>query len=126
MGEFLADDCGVASVLVLIDETWLANFPPNLPKFKAALETPLLIVLRNFVVLGLVGLTLPELSLEETSLATTSFLGVAAGVGMGVDVGVGAALLCESGGVVFESVKLTDRGVVDELDPSPSLDFIWR
>jgi hypothetical protein len=51
---------------------------------------------------------------------------------MGVDVGVGAALLCETGVVVPKFAKLTDRGVVedrgviDELDFSSSLDFFER
>jgi hypothetical protein len=85
------------------------------------LETPLLIFLRSSLARGLFDLPRPELSLEESSLAP-AFLGV----GMGVDAGVGAALLCESGGVVSEVVNLTDRGVVDELDLSSSLDFIWR
>ena len=126
MGEFLADDCGVASVLVLIDDTWLANFSPNLPIFMAALEKPLLIFLRSSLALGLTGLPRPELPLEESSLATTAVLGVAAGVGMGVDVGVGATLLCETGVLVSDVVNLTDRGVVHELDFSSSLDFLER
>jgi hypothetical protein len=56
LGEFRPDDFGVASVLVLIDDTWLTNLSPTLPILMAALETPLLIVLRNFVVLGLLVL----------------------------------------------------------------------
>ena len=126
MGELRPDDFGVASVLVLIDDTWLANFSPNLPIFMAALEKPLLIFLRSSLALGLTGLPRPELPLEESSLATTAVLGVAAGVGMGVDVGVGATLLCETGVLVSDVVNLTDRGVVDELDFSSSLDFLER
>ena len=45
---------------------------------------------------------------------------------MGVDVGVGAVLLCETGVVASEVVIRTDRGVVDELDFSSSLDFFGR
>ena len=92
----------------------------------AALEKPLLIFLRNSFVLGLFGLLRSVLSLEESSFITRCVLGVAAGVGMGVDVGVGAALLCETGVVVSDVANLTDRGVVEELDPSPSLDFFGR
>ena len=92
----------------------------------AALEKPLLIFLRSSLALGLLDLTFSELSLEESSLATSAFLGVAAGVVMGVDVGVGAALLRESGVVVSKVANLTARGVCDELDPSPSLDFFGR
>ena len=126
MEELRPDDFGVASVLVLIDDTWLANFSPNLPKFKAALEKPLLIFLRSSLALGLLGLLRPELSLEESSLRTATVLGVAAGVGIGVDAGVGAALLFETGVVESEVANLTDRGVVDELDFSSSLDFLGR
>ena len=126
MGEFRPDDFGVASVLVLIDETWLDNFSPNLPIFMAALEKPLLIFLRSSLALGLLGLTFPELSLEESSLANPTVLGVAAGVGMGVDAGVGATLLCETGVVASDVANLTDRGVVEELDFSSSLDFLVR
>jgi hypothetical protein len=123
LGELRPDDFGVASVLVLIDETWLDNFSPNLPKFMAALEKPLLIFLRNSLALGLTGLPRPELSLEESSLATR---GVAAGVGMGVDAGVGAVLLCETGVLASKVSNLTDRGVVDEFEFSSSMDFIGR
>ena len=126
MEELRPDDFGVASGLVLIDETWLDNFSPNLPIFMAALEKPLLIFLRSSLALGLLGLTFPELSLEDSSFATSSFLGVAAGVGMGVDVGVGAALLCETGVASLEAANLTNRGVVDELEFSLSLDFFER
>jgi hypothetical protein len=45
---------------------------------------------------------------------------------MGVDVGVGAALLCETGVASLEAANLTNRGVVDELDFSSSLDFFGR
>jgi hypothetical protein len=45
---------------------------------------------------------------------------------MGVDVGVGATLLFESGVVASDVANLTDLGVVDELDFSSSLDFFWR
>ena len=45
---------------------------------------------------------------------------------MGVDVGVGAALLFETEVVESEVANLTDRGVVDELDFSSSLDFLGR
>ena len=92
----------------------------------AALEKPLLIFLRSSFVLGLFGLLRSVLSLEESSFTTRCVLGVAAGVGMGVDVGVGAALLFETGVVVSDVANLTARGVVDELDPSPSLDFFGR
>ena len=126
MGEFRPDDFGVASVLVLIDETWLANFSPNLPILMTALETPLLIFLRNSLALGLTGLPRPELPLEDSSSATPTVLGVAAGVGMGVDVGVGAGLLFETGVAVTDVANLTDRGVVDEFDFSSSLDFFGR
>ena len=92
----------------------------------ATLEKPLLIFLRSSFVLGLFGLLRSVLSLEESSFTTRCVLGVAAGVGMGVDVGVGAALLFETGVVVSDVANLTARGVVDELDPSPSLDFFGR
>jgi hypothetical protein len=87
----------------------------------ASLEKPLLIFLRNSLALGLTGLPRPELSLEESSLAP-AFLGV----GIGVDVGVGAALLFETGVVAPGVSNLTDRGVVDELDLSSSVDFFDR
>ena len=45
---------------------------------------------------------------------------------MGVDAGVGAALLCETGVAASKVANFTDRGVCDELDPSPSLDFLGR
>ena len=45
---------------------------------------------------------------------------------MGVDAGVGAALLFETGVVAYEVANLTDLGVVDELDFSSSLDFLER
>jgi hypothetical protein len=45
---------------------------------------------------------------------------------MGVDAGVGAALLCETGVVASDVANLTDRGVVEELDFSSSLDFLVR
>ena len=91
-----------------------------------ALEKPLLIFLRSSLALGLTGLLRPELSLEESFLSSPTVLGVAAGVGMGVDVGVGAALLCESVGVVSDVANLNDRGVVDELDLSSSLGVFGR
>ena len=47
-------------------------------------------------------------------------------MGMGVDVGVGAALLCETGVASLEAANLTNRGVVDELDFSSSLVFFVR
>jgi len=43
------------------------------------------------------------------------------GVDVGVDVGVGAALLFETGVASLEAENLTDRGVVDALDFSSSL-----
>ena len=92
----------------------------------AALEKPLLIFLRSSLARGLTGLLRPALSLEESSLATPTVLGVAAGVGMGVDAGVGAVLLCETGVVASEVANLTDLGVVDELDLSSSMDFFGR
>jgi hypothetical protein len=45
---------------------------------------------------------------------------------MGVDVGVGAVLLCETGVVASKVSNLTDLGVVDELDLSSSMDFFGR
>ena len=47
-------------------------------------------------------------------------------MGIGVDVGVGAALLYETGVVASEVANLTDRGVFDVLDFSSSLDFLGR
>jgi len=42
---------------------------------------------------------------------------------MGVDAGVGAALLFETGVMVSGVANLTDRGVVDEFEFSSSMDF---
>ena len=82
---------------------------------------PLLILLLSRLDSGLLALLSPELPLEESSFATTAVLGVVAGVGMGVDVGVGAALLFETGVASLEAENLTDRGVVDALEFSLSL-----